>query len=200
MAALFYPIAQNGQNRRAARAANAAFAALFVIIAGMAMIDLRAREVAAWRKKTRALADELASIERIAAANDRMLLALHDLAVILAGKKTGAWRQAAQKLLCRRLGLAFCGWRLFAANSALARQCARLPAGGAPVEQPAMPAAGASHFFHLPLRNGKKTVGVAVLGGKRPFAANAATDFTRRLAALLAAAEEGAAGAAPPKK
>ena len=67
------------------------------------LIDIRAKEIASWRKNARRLAEELAEIEAVARRNDSILLALHQVSLVLIGRPDG-WRGRVETLLRRRLG------------------------------------------------------------------------------------------------
>lgn len=160
----------------------------------MAFIDLRSREIAEWRSNARTLAARLADIQEIAEENDHILLTLHQLALLLI-KKQGDWRREAEKLLRRRLSLVYCEWHVFsaknAADVALARAVAKLPAGGRAMDEPLTPPPRkARAYFCLPLPGKKQPAGLLTLASRheKAFAGNAADDFARRLAELLAAA------------
>lgn len=168
------------------------------------LIDLRANEMVALRRKTRALAATLAEIEGNARVNDKILLTLHNLSLLLI-RKPANWRARSEALLKKNFSLAHCALVTFDSHSPpdkqspLAKRVARLPAGGRAFNAP-LPGApaldGARRYFYLPLKKpgaGKADgmlAGMLVLTSKKAeaFPAAAARDFSRRLAELLSAA------------
>lgn len=166
-----------------------------------ALLDIRAREISALRGRARELGETLAVVERNARENDRILLAMHRLAVLLIAKPVD-WRAQAAALLQKQFALSFCEVVVFGgaegAEAALRRAAMRLPLGGRAGDAPLVGGGGGvaegglRRFFYVPLRKGGETVGVVAMASRRAdaFPADAARDFSRRLAELLAAAVE----------
>ena len=158
----------------------------------MSSIDLRAREIAKWRKEAQSLMDKLTVLEEIAATNDDLLLTLHRLSLLLIRKK-GDWRADGEALLKKQLSVSVCEWRIFGtSDTAAIKVCAALPVGGKAVQTPLLKpktAIAVKSYFYLPIRKGRKTAGVLILAARKKgvFVEDGDYDFTRRLAALLSA-------------
>ena len=155
------------------------------------LIDIRAKEIASWRKNARRLAVELAEIEAVARRNDSILLALHQVSLVLIGRPDG-WRGRVETLLRRRLGVAFCEVCPLT-DSTVRGRVDKLPARGRATETAieGLPCwEGAVSYFYLPVRQEGRAVGVLALAAKRrgAFPAAAARDFIHRLGELVAAA------------
>ena len=157
------------------------------------LLDIRARELSQWRQAARTLTAQLAQMEETAKTNDRILLALHKLAVVLI-KKRAAWQKDVENLLKKELSLPYCRLHIFGdKDNALASACTRLPAAGKITSSAWAEYAkwkDARIFFYLPLKKGGSVVGLLALASrqKNAFPEDAARDFSRRLAALLTAA------------
>ena len=157
------------------------------------LLDTRAEEVAQLRESIRTLTATLTEIEDNARANDRILLTLHKIALLLI-QKPKDWQTETTALLKKQFSVLHCQLYLFDKQSAtLASASTRLPAGGSASNLPLTETTaqqGAKRYFHLPLKKASKTIGVLVFASKKAdaFPDNAARDFSRRLAELLSAA------------
>lgn len=157
------------------------------------LLNIRAREITDLRRRKRELTALLADMEKNAYANDKILLTLHRLALLLIGKPAN-WQPQAETLLKKGLSLPYCRLMVFSRrDAALAAACARLPAGGRAANEALAGTAacrGAKRYFHLPLKNGRRAIGVLIFASKKAdaFPDEAARDFSLRLAELLSAA------------
>ena len=157
------------------------------------LIDIRSREIAQLRENSRQLMAALAEMEKIARSNDRILLALHKIALLLIAKPRN-WQAQVTQVLKKQFNLPHCKLQVFtAAQSAQAKVVAHLPAGGKGMDKPLRDAdavAGAKRYFYLPLKQGSSTRGVLIFSSKKAgdFPDDEARDYMRRLGELLAAA------------
>ena len=154
-------------------------------------IDVHVPELPKWKKKSRELARQLRELEETAVANDAILLTLHQTALLLITRKDD-WRGQVEKLLKKRLSLAYCRLFIYSATDKAPAAASRLPATGRLSHQPSAALADekAGAYLHLPLKKNGKTAGLLTMAAKRAedFPADASRDFARRLAQLLSAA------------
>lgn len=153
-------------------------------------IDVHAPELAKWKNRAGALAQQLQQLEETAAANDDILLTLHQTAVLLIERKDG-WREQVEKLLKKRLSLAYCRIIVYSVADKAPAAAARLPVAGRLSHSPnaALADKKAGAYLHLPLKKSGKTAGLLTLAAKRAedFPANSSHDFVQRLAQMLTA-------------
>ena len=156
------------------------------------LIDIRANEIAQLRDNARQLEDILSDMEHIARTNDRILLGLHKLSLLLIAKPAN-WQKDAVALLTKQFALPHCALVVFTPKqAALAKTAGRLPLGGRGDDEPlpgTKAVGGMKRYFHLPLRKGKRTCGLLIFASKKAdaFPNEDARDFMRRLAELIAA-------------
>lgn len=157
------------------------------------LIDIRSREISQLRENSRQLMAALAEMEKIARTNDRILLTLHKIALLLIAKPRN-WQAQVTSVLKKQFNLPHCQLLTFpSAQDTLARSAARLPLGGKGLDAPlpgSTPVTGAKRYFYLPLKQGQRIRGLLVFSSKKAgdFPDNEARDFMRRLGELLAAA------------
>ena len=156
------------------------------------MIDIRSREIIGLRKAFQDLQEKLTEIDTAARANDRVLLILHKIALLLIEKKNGKWISEAEELLQRGLKLSACHIATLDSDK-LKTAAASLPKDGKTSSEPLdikLSSPRGREYFHLPLRKNKKNIGILVLcsGRKGFFPDDASRDFVLRLAQLLAEA------------
>ncbi|MDM5147723.1 hypothetical protein NQX30_04995 [Candidatus Persebacteraceae bacterium Df01] len=152
-------------------------------------LDIRAREITTLREKNRLLQRQLTDARNIAADNDAIVTMMHDVSLLLIRRDT-EWLQKTETLIRRGMKAGSCRIMIFNNDmKALATKTARLPAGGRADKLPLdNSAAKTEGYYHLPLKRGRKAVGLVILttlSGKK-FSAGDDT-FCRRLAQLLAA-------------
>ena len=161
--------------------------------------QIRAREIAELRKEFRELRAMLDDLRARADENDRTLLVLHKLALLLAAKggrgKSAAWRSEAETILAKLAGrggrcvILIFGGRETPASRAAAKIPAVGVAGDPPLPDGVPPVAGMRSGCIAPLRRNRKTVGAVILSSPKAgfFPEDSSRDFLRRMADLLAA-------------
>ena len=155
-----------------------------------AVLSMRAAEMASLRDKNRRLRRRLAEMDAVIRDNDATVAMMHRLAVLLVARG-GDWRARAELLL--RRGMKAADARIDVLDDSadsLSAKVARLPAGGRADDSPLRDgAAKGALYYHLPLKDGRRPVGLLTLTlrQKRDFR-DGDDDFCRRLAALLSAA------------
>lgn len=159
------------------------------------VLNIRAKEMASLRDANRRLRRRISDMEATATGNDKMILAMHRLALLLIAREGDAesdgWRVRAGEILRRGFGSAACIVLLADDMTAPARaRASKLPAGGASSSSSlSARARKAPLYYHLPLRRGRKTLGAAEFAMRRTDDLREGDDaLCRRLAELLAAA------------
>lgn len=156
------------------------------------LIDIRSKEIVNWRKNVRDLSMALADIEKTALANDKIMLALHKVALVLIENKK-QWVIEVEKILTQHLTISAC--RIVLLNDVpndFKKLIRALPAKGK-IEQaalaPSVKCSGAKSYFYLPLKKNKRSYGVLVLADKKinAFPSDASNDLVRRLGELIIA-------------
>ncbi len=156
------------------------------------LIDIRAKEIANWRKSARHLANALADIEETAIVNDKIVLALHKVALALISNKA-QWCNDIEQILEKQLSIARCRVLIFDNKTDnLYKISNRLPAKGLIVETAIIDTLeykGAKSYFYLPLKKNKQLCGILVLAEKKPnaYPHDASNDLVRRLGELIIA-------------
>lgn len=153
-----------------------------------AVLNIRAVEMSALRRKNRELRRQLSELEGILHDNDSAVTMLHRLALLLIARPAG-WRGKCEELLRRGTNSAGCKIIVFGKSHAgLLGKAAKLPAGGRVDDLPFVKVVESSVYYHLPVRAGSKTKGVVIFSMKRAAFREGDDDFCRRIAALLSAA------------
>lgn len=154
------------------------------------IIDIRSKEIADWRKKTRELAGTLAALEKTANANDKILLTLHKVALVLIAEPTG-WADKVETLLIKNLNISACRLVIFSTPPP-AKLVKTLGTKGTVSDKPIsteLQIPNAKSYFYLPLKKHRLLLGVLVFADKKAnaFPADAANDFALRLAEMISA-------------